>query len=198
MELYYSLTSPYARIVRVALLEKQLDDRVAYHVVDPWADDPSLMRVNPATRVPALITNDGTPITESLLMVHYLETVWPKPPLIPAMDRERTLATAGLAVGVIDAAVHTLLGRKAAGAEFDGSPLGQRRTRAMNTILDRLEEQPPEPSGQLGALTLAVALDYLDLRFPDMGWAATRPQLARWHEAMEERNSLSSTLPPRG
>ncbi len=197
MELYYSLTSPYARIVRIALLEKHLDDRVTHHVVDPWGDDPSLMQVNPATRVPTLITHDGTPITESLLMVHYLEAVWPQPGLIPTIDRERTLSEAGLAVGMIDAAVHTLLGRKIGGAQFDASPIGQRRTRAINAALDRLEAQSPAISGQLGALTVAIALDYLDLRFPDMGWAVTRPQLARWHEAMEERESLSRTRPPR-
>jgi glutathione S-transferase len=59
MDLYYSTTSPYARLVRVAVREKGLDGRVTPHLVDPWADDADLMRVNPLVRVPALVTDDA-------------------------------------------------------------------------------------------------------------------------------------------
>jgi glutathione S-transferase len=57
MKLLLNTTSPYARIARIALEEKDLD--VATEVVDPWADDPRLLEANTAARVPALLTDDG-------------------------------------------------------------------------------------------------------------------------------------------
>lgn len=40
MELYASPTSPYARIVRLVLAQKQLGDRVQEHMLDPWQSPP--------------------------------------------------------------------------------------------------------------------------------------------------------------
>ena len=56
MQLLANTTSPYVRIVRVAMIEKGLD--VEPTLVDPWADDPRLRAANAASRVPTLITDD--------------------------------------------------------------------------------------------------------------------------------------------
>ena len=143
MDLYYSTTSPYARLVRVALREKGLDGRVTPHLVDPWADDAELMRANPLVRVPALVTDDGQALTESLVIALYLETAHPEPALVPTGQRAAVLARAGVAMGAVDAAVHTLIGRRIAGPDFDSSPVGLRRRRGMEQALDRLEHDPP-------------------------------------------------------
>src|SRR4051794_14116764 len=143
MDLYYSTTAPYARLVRIALREKGLDGRVTPHLVDPWTDDADLMRVNPLVRVPALVTDDGQALTESLVIVLYLETSHPEPALVPAGQRSALLARAGVAMGAVDAAVHTLVGRRIAGPDFDVSPVGLRRRRGMGQALDRLAHDPP-------------------------------------------------------
>lgn len=201
MHLYYSLTSPYARVVRVAVLEKGLADRVRMHVVDPWADDPELMRVSPLMRVPALLTDDRAVLTESLLIVHYLEQTVPEPALIPAARRSAILSRAGQAFGIIDAAVHTVLGRRFAGDEFDASPMGERRRRAIVNALEYLERSSPTeaaPVLNLSAIVTAVALDYLQLRFSDLVWTNTCPRLAAWREQLRDRPSLAETMPPAG
>ena len=77
MQLLINTTSPYARLARIALIEKGLD--IAPTLVDPWADDRRLRRANAATRVPTLVLDDGTPLTESLLIVQWLETARPAP-----------------------------------------------------------------------------------------------------------------------
>lgn len=198
MHLYYSPTSPYARIVRVAILEKGLADRVVPHVVDPWADDPELMQMNPVVRVPVLVTDDGAALTESLLILHYLEQQWPQPALVPPERRAAMLARAGVAVGVVDAAVHTVLGRRVAGESFDTGTIGQRRSRAIGAALAQLEQDPPADGEvlDLAAIVTAVALDYLDLRFADRRWSASHPRLAAWREHLRERPSLAATMPP--
>lgn len=195
MDLYYSLTSPYARIARASLLEKSLDSRVTHHVVDPWSDDSGLMQVNPATRVPALVTEDGTAITESLLIVQYLESQWPEPALVPAPRSAEVLSQTGMAIGLIDAGVQTLLARKFGPPDVDEGVLGQRRARTIATSLDRLESRPPGTDGDLGALAVAVALEYLDFRFPEVAWHQQRPQLAEWHTTTSARPSLTATVP---
>jgi len=77
MQLLANTTSPYVRIARIAMIEKGLE--VEPTIVDPWADDPRLRAANAATRVPTLITDDGTPLTESLLIVQWLERTRPAP-----------------------------------------------------------------------------------------------------------------------
>jgi glutathione S-transferase len=77
MQLLANTTSPFVRIARIAMIEKSLD--VEPTIVDPWADDARLRAANAATRVPTLLTTDGIPITESLLIVLWLERRFPRP-----------------------------------------------------------------------------------------------------------------------
>ena len=104
MQLLANTTSPDVRIARVALIEKGLN--IEPTIVDPWADDTRLREANPATRVPTLITDDGIPLTESLLIVQWLEHTRPAPdwPGLLGTSAAGVLSRAGIALGVIDAA----------------------------------------------------------------------------------------------
>ena len=196
MKLLLNTTSPYARIARIALEEKGCAD-VAAEVVDPWADDPRLLEANTAARVPALLTDDGRRLTESLLIVLWLESERPAPSLLGA-DRTATIARAGVAMGVIDAAVHTLIGRKVTDASFDDSPVGLRRRRSIVQGLLRLEADPPAYSTgtpDLGAIAAVVALDYVRFRFPQAGWMPAVPALDRLAAQLATRASFERSRP---
>ena len=101
MQLLANTTSPYVRIARVAMIEKGL--HIEPTIVDPWADDPRLREANAATRVPTLITDDGIPLTESLLIVQWLEQTRPAPqwPSLVGTDAAGVLSRAGIALGEI-------------------------------------------------------------------------------------------------
>ena len=58
MHLYINTTSPFVRLVRLAIEEKGLSDRVELEVVDPWGDPAAFLKANPAGRVPTLITDE--------------------------------------------------------------------------------------------------------------------------------------------
>lgn len=198
MELYFNLTSPYARMVRIALKEKGLWDRVVPQVVDPWSDDLALMKANPLVRVPALVTDEGEAITESLVILLYLESEHPQPALIPDSNRAAVLAQAGVAIGVLDAAVHTLVGRIIAGEAFDGGRVGLRRRRGMEDGLVRLETNTPvysDGSPSLATIATIVAIDYLNFRFPAVSWLSKRPRLRDLRERLGDRLSFRDTLP---
>ena len=47
----------------------------------------------------------------------------------------------------------------------------------------------------IGALSIAIALSYLDYRLPDLGWQAAHPDLAAWHAAIAQRPSMKATEP---
>ena len=196
MKLFLNTTSPYARIARIALAEKGRPD-VDTEVVDPWADAPRLLDVNPAARVPALVADDGRTLTESLLIVLWLEHRWPSPSLL-GPDATAGVARAGLAMGVIDAAVHTLIGRKITDASFDTAPVGLRRRRTMADGMARLEDDPPafaDGTPTIDAIAAVVALDYLDFRFPQAPWLPPLPALRALAGRLRERPSFAASRP---
>lgn len=196
MNLFLNTTSPYARIARIALAEKLVPDVVA-DVVDPWADAAQLLNVNSAGRVPTLVTDDGTALTESLLIVMWLESQRPEPSLLGA-EPTQVLAKAGIAMGVIDAAVHTLIGRKITDASFDRSPVGLRRRRSIVNGLTRLESNPPRHDDgvpDLAAITTVVALDYVRFRFADASWLTPAPKLDALAAQLRNRPSFDISRP---
>ncbi|SAK53483.1 glutathione S-transferase domain-containing protein [Caballeronia fortuita] len=196
MKLFLNTTSPYARIARISFEEKIGSD-VPGEVVDPWADAPALLEVNPAARVPALVTNDGVTLTESLLIVLWLESQRPSPSLL-GDSATRTIAKAGVAMGVIDAAVHTLIGRKITDAGFDEAPVGLRRRRSMVNGLLKLEQDPPTYEAgtpDLAAITAVVALDYVRFRFPKTEWMPSLPELDALRNRLSSRPSFEHSVP---
>ena len=214
MQLLANTTSPYVRIARVAMIEKGLD--VEPTLVDPWADDPRLRAANVATRVPTLITDDGTPLSESLLIVQWLEHSRPAPgwPSLLGGDAAAVLSRAGIALGVIDAAVHTIIIRKVtAPLLFDETPIGLRRRRTMAEGMQRLEALATGGAmgaaaggavdgavGAAGAPTLdaicaVVALDYLRFRFDGQPWLQALPALDALSAWLGQRPAFAQTLP---
>ena len=143
MQLLANTTSPFVRIARVAMIEKGLD--VEPTIVDPWADDARLRAANSATRVPTLVLDDGTALTECLLIVQWLEAARPRPqwPGLLGADPAQAagvLSRAGLAIGAIEASTITIITRKVtAPVLFDETPVGLRRRRSMVEGMLRLE-----------------------------------------------------------
>ncbi|MFG6666973.1 glutathione S-transferase family protein [Halomonas sp. HNIBRBA4712] len=185
MHLYLNATSPYARLVRIVLLEKGLVEAVKLHWCDPWADDPELLEANPAGRIPALITTEGTTLSESLLIALYLDHAYPQRPLFPADRLAEVLHLAGLGQNLMDAAFNSVIARKHRGDEADSSVLGKRRHRAIKRILEQLNcelgNSPTNDTLSLGDIATAGALDYLAFRLPEVAWEEAYPGLAAWH-----------------
>lgn len=197
MELYLNATSPYARLVRIVLLEKGLADAVTLKWCDPWADDAELLKANPAGRIPALLTEEGTTLSESMLIAVYLDGVSPNKPMIPTAGLGEVLHLTGLGQNLMDAAFNTVIARKHYGKEIDASELGQRRSRAMQRLLKQLDgelgEEQQSSTINLGHIATAVALDYLAFRLPEVNWKEEYPQLQSWHAGLSARKSFQQT-----
>ena len=196
MRLYFSSTSPYARVARIALTEKGLADAVTSNLTDPWNDDRDLLAANPSARVPAAVLDSGLPLTESLLIVLWLETQRPAPSLLGS-EPDRAISRAGIAMGAIDAAAAIIISRRIDLA-FDGSPVGLRRRRSVIGALERLEADPPQLTSEaadLGAITTVVLVDYIRFRFAGAPWLPSVPRLDALVAHSRDRVSFASTLP---
>ena len=177
--------------------------------MDPWADDARLREANAATRVPSLVLDNGIPLTESLLIVQWLEATRPAPqsPSLLGSDPQRiagVLSRAGVALGAIEASVHTIITRKVtAPVLFDETPVGLRRRRTMVEGMERLEAVASEmagsdPAGQVPTLDIVCAVvlfDYQQLRFGDQPWLPATPKLKALAEAVRARPSFAQTMP---
>jgi glutathione S-transferase len=182
--------------VRIALAEKGLSD-VEGHLTDPWKDEPALLNANPGARVPTLVLDDGKALTESLLIVLWLESQHAVPSLLGA-DPNGVLSKAGVAMGAIDAAAAVIIGRKMTDSSFDESPVGLRRRRSVINALLRLEADPPSDEGKtpsLAAIATVVLVDYVRFRFPTAPWLPSVPRLDALAARMRTRASFKSTLP---
>lgn len=83
MLLYDSATpAPNPRRVKILLAEKRVEiPKKALSLVDREQKEPQYLRINPLGKVPSLVLDDGTVLTESLAICRYFESVYPKPPL---------------------------------------------------------------------------------------------------------------------
>lgn len=197
MKLYANPTSPFVRMVRIALIEMGLADRVTVEMVDAWADRPDFLAANPAGRVPALVTDTGMAIAESGMILQHLEALAPGRALLPTPGCERTLSRAGVAQAAFDAAVAIVISRKS-NPDFDGHMVGQKRYRTMRDGLARLAaDLPPnmESGPDFSAIATVVAWDYILFRFPEIDWPGHNPALATWRARQGDRPSLTETKP---
>jgi glutathione S-transferase len=88
LELYHSINSVCAQKVRIALNEKGVvaEDRIMTLRGDQY--EPAYLKLNPNGVVPTLV-HDGAPITESSLILYYIDEIFPEPPLMPKAPGQR-------------------------------------------------------------------------------------------------------------
>jgi glutathione S-transferase len=198
MQLFYSPGSPFARKVRVLARERGLTGSLQETAVSPHDNAPELLSTNPLGKVPALRTRDLM-LFDSPVICEYLDSLEDALPMFPRPGRGRwkALKQQAMADGIMDAA---LLRRQESGRPADTARQAviARCKAAMDRTLDEFERDPPHKTLDIGSISTACALGYLDLRFADDGWRAGRPALAAWFAAVSEMPALARTAPPLG
>lgn len=201
MKLIASLTSPYARKVRIALAEKKIE----YNLVEesPWSSGTTLPSYNPLGKVPVLVLDDGTTLFDSRVIVEYLDTVSPVSRLIPEPNRQRigVRRWEALADGICDAVVAIVLETKRPKKQQDEDWL-KRQRRKVDLGLQELARELGDKAWcngegySLADIATGCALDYLDLRQPAIDWRGSYPNLAKLAEKLAKRHSFAETAPP--
>jgi maleylacetoacetate isomerase len=99
MKLFDYFRSSAAYRVRIALnLKSVAPERAFVHLAKGQQRDVGYLALNPQGLVPALELDDGTVLTQSLAIIHWLDETYPDPPLLPtdplARARARSIALA--------------------------------------------------------------------------------------------------------
>ena len=197
MKLYVTPNSPYARMARIAVIEKGLERRVEILQAQTRRADSPYYAINPSGRVPYLVRDDGVGMEESALICDYLDQLDGRPTLgLPPGWEARRLE--GLARSLVDGV--SVWNRELARPENERSPTVIRheaeRSRRMIDLWER-EIGHPLMQGPLNRihLTLACTLG-LEARNPGFQWRPGHPRLVDWHTPIAARASFAATVPP--
>jgi glutathione S-transferase len=195
MKLRYSTTSPFVRNVHVLAIETgQIDqiELIKTNTGDPNSDHG---KDNPLNKVPALVLDDGSKLYDSRVICEYLDSLAGGkffPPNGPA--RWTALRRQALGDGMADAAVLRMMEGKRP-EQQRSAEFSQKQKLKVTQGLAALEADHLGPQLDIGTLTVAILLDYLDFRFKAEDWRKDHPKLTAWHKSFSERASLRKTLP---
>jgi glutathione S-transferase len=199
MKLFTNSHSPFARKVRVSALELGLDGRIENLEVSltPVSPHAGLRERNPLGKIPALITDAGEALYDSPVICEYLDALAGGNRLFPANGpaRWRALRRQALADGIADAAVLVRYETAARPVPLQWREWLDGQWLKIRSALDALEHDTLDGPFDIGVISIACALGYLDLRFPQEPWRQDHPSLSRWLGALAERESLAATRP---
>lgn len=200
MKLISATPSPYARKVRIQLLEKGLPFELITEV--PWNDDTTVPEYNPLEKLPVLILDDGRAVYESAYILEWIERMHPKPALMPT-ERDAYLEARRYMVlsdGICDAAL-LLFFERLREPEHRSEPWMARQLRKVERGLEALAQDIGSREYAVGnTLTLAdisvaAPLGWLKVRAPDLDWASRHPTLSRYYDRLSQRDSFVRTVP---
>lgn len=203
MKLHITPGSPYARMARIVIIEKGLEDRVEIVQAKTRTPDSPYYAINPSGRVPYLELGGGKGYEDSPLICLYLDRIEGAPTLHPGDGPD------GLEMRRLEAMARSMVdGLSVWGREIIYRPEEMRSQRIMEHKAARAlrmavafdqELANPVLTGPLNIaqITLGCALNGPGApKLCGQEWRAARPKLAAWAEAIARRPSFAATVPP--
>ena len=200
MKLYVTYGSPYARLARIMVIEKALEDRVEIIEAKTRTPGSAYYGINPSGRVPYLIDDSGVGMEDSQLICAYLDALDGRPrfhgaPYASDLGYRRLeFAARSMCDGI------AVWGREMVRPENERSPttLAHEMARAQR-MADFFEGRVSDPllrgTPGIAHLILAVAVEMAKKRgLGDL--TAGRAQLANWMGPMSNLASMRRTAPP--
>ena len=210
MKLYYFPGAPSPRKVGIVIAEKGLEiPTVILNLRAGEHRTAAFAVTNPGRTLPALELDDGTCLTESLAIVHYLEQVYPEPNLMGRGAREQALVLMWHDIATLDGYMGIQerfrnsedfpQGRALPGPQaYERIPaLVQRGEKRIRAFFDRIDERLADSAYLAGGrYTYADITAYVYRGFarrvtgedPVRG----REHLHRWVDAVEARPAVAS------
>jgi len=199
MKLHYAHCSPYVhKVMLVAhecglLGELELLPTTAQTVIEDVHAD------NPLGQIPTLITDDGTVLYDSWVIMEYLNHISGSsllPP--PGAARWLVLREHALGQGVIDALNLRFNEMRRPADEQSPNWISKKEDearRAFDAMEGEFKAGHVTDEVDLGSLTIGCSLAYADRRWPEGKWRVGRPTLAAWFERFAARPSMQETIP---
>jgi glutathione S-transferase len=196
MKLAYSPASPYVRKVTACAIGRGIDGQIERWKVG--TTDPALLEFNPLSKVPTLITDDGTRLYDSPVICEYLDSIGTARRLFPAAGpaRWKAICQQALGDGILDA---TQPRRREVALPQDEGRKGyiEIQQGKVKRAVDELEKEAGGLGNltTIGEITIGCALGYLDFRFANEPWRPGHPKLEAWYAKVVKLPPLADTMP---
>lgn len=203
MKLFHSPSSPFVRKVVVLLHELDKADEVELAGVTStaFASDEGLAASNPLAKLPALVRNNGTTLYDSRVITAFLNDLYGGDMYPLGTSRWETLTLEATGDGIMDSAVSMAYEARLRPAEMQYSAWIEAQwvkvARAISVLNTRWMSHLSGPL-DMGHISVACALSYVDFRHGDRNWRAGNDALAKWHAGFDSRASMGATKPPVG
>jgi len=198
MKLYTSIKSPYARRARLAIREGGLTQQVEEIEVESIEQLVQLgvEQVGPGFKVPVLVCEDGTPLSESLIIIRYLNDL-AGGSLMPKSQAAimRALELESIASVLTDSLYVRCGERYRREAALQSVAIQAWEKDRTQRCYDRLNDLVAEEGEQVNLATFAIAsaLDYANWRQPEDDWRNGRDALASYYDRIMQRPSFAET-----
>lgn len=203
IKIYGTKTSPYTRKVRIVASEKKLDWGFECFA-QGQTQEFTLNGLNPLGKVPVLMLNENIVVFDSPVIAEYLDNLAPNKKLIPEeSSREKMMVRRweALADGICDIAIsQVVMELRRPQEKQDGEIIKGGLAEIHSALIFASKELGDKEYcvGQsicLGDIALLCALDYLNLRIPDINWQEEFPNLNAHFQKMYKLPSVIETTP---
>lgn len=189
--LYTTYRSPYARKVRIALLEKGL--AVEEIIIDLANRSADFIAQNPLGTVPTLVTPEGLVLIDSTLALHYLESLPSVASLLPSKPWE-AWNWEERADRLCDEQVKVFFENQRSDRRQE---IYDRADRTAHLVTTQLSDALSKDEYILGSFSLAdvamgSVLNWMTFR---LGKTWENPAIAAWLTRLNERESFKQTVP---
>lgn len=199
MKLYVTYTSPYARLARILVIEKTLEDLIEVIEAKTRTPGSAYYQINLSGRVPYLVDDAGVGMEDSQLICAYLDSLDGKPRFHDPLHEPNW------AYLRIEFMARSMCDGISVWTREMVRPVGERspsvlahevaRSQRMANVFERLvDDRLLRGPARMAHLILAVALERARYCGLD-GLTNGCPQLASWGAAMSERPSMQRTAP---
>ena len=203
MKLYDGGRAPNPRRLRIFLAEKGIE--IPTEQVDLGAmahKSAAFTAVNPLPRVPALVLDDGTILTESIAICRYFELLHPEPPLFGRVPKEVAIIEMWqrrMELHLLSPVAHVFRNSHPAMAQMEvpqvpaWAEANKPRVAEFVTLLDKELADRPFVAGDrysVADITGLVSIDFMKpakLSMPD-----GLDNVKRWHAAVSSRPSAKA------
>ena len=203
MKLFHSPASPFVRKVNVLLNELGKTETVELLEIQTtaFASDKNLIASNPLGKIPALTRDDGATLYDSRVICAFLNDQFKGAMYPQGASKWETLALEATGDGIMECAVsmtyETRLRPEAQQSTQWIEAQWAKATRAIGVLNTRWMSHLAGPI-DVGQISVACALSYVDFRHGGRDWRSGNDALAKWHKTFESRASMQATLPPAG
>lgn len=177
--------SPFGRKVKIAAALLGLKDGIEVQRTDTNDPQDPVRTDNPVGKIPVLVLDDGSALYDSRVILEYLDHRAGGGRIVPREPAARfaALRLQALCDGILDACILQVYEGRWREKDKQEQKWLDHQADKVRRALAALERDPPvltDPP-DVGQITLACALGYLDLRFGGR-WRADHPRLVGWLE----------------